>query len=867
MDYKLNVKKKSSTSYSEVDLFPEAIINFDLDFYDVDNIDKIKVPVNVSLSLPMTDNNVLIIDYDPSSNQYNTIPRDPFDFELYIDNTKVFEGNLYVESYSFNNTIPIVNVRMVDRIQEIFKDLKDATFTGMYFDYNSVTSFDAFLSTSSGTIGNEPSKNDILFPYIDFCNDTDRFGYAQRQFIQFGPDSNKVGIIPAYKVSSFVERFFNEANVGVISRFFELGNYGTSITNNNPDDLYMLLNTKLHSSSRSRTRGFYLVEGPYEHFINEYTDYIEADGTSPSKENTNYPAQTYGWNYNPTPYSNAVDNDFGLDYKTNIPNDATNLDGAYFGSHMNYTAKPFPNDLLTGNPRELPTGAFIDLEIPMIKIGDNQFAMVKNINHISSTAKFNVVATLWKDGSPKETFRMVNTDGSLKLLAALDANKVDLSNETAENFVGYTDVDPQSGSSPYPSWQPIYIGPTAPRKELYSSLRFGPNEVGQFAWEDKRFEVEAGSTYSVSISFEWIEGALICDYVNTWQVHPTNIYQFHGWLIPDNVVTNNVIYKEDVIKAVFKSNPSSVGHLYLSFVSTDNHNPYFNDDDLNVYWSIQYSDVDPYATIKEILSRFNLSVVYDQNTQSVLIDRLPDIRSENQDVDITNKIDDAQEITVDITTKIAKSIEISTSKNNLEFDTFGYEKKEINQAGSDELKFSLNSRFYNKSLCGPEVVDEYEGGYLSDNEIGFTNNEFSKYTEAGITFGYISAPQYTTNIKRGKFIDKSFYKGLVYETLRSHVFPRFITHKSGSLRLNHFDENGDTTTLYDFFVGNDNILYYDRPKVNLTALFDKDYAFNIKDNYSKTNIAYIGGNGVIVKSLNGQLFEGGIYGEVEGIIL
>ena len=867
MDYKLRVKKKSSQSYSVADLFPETVINFDLDFYDVDNIDKIKVPVNVSLSLPMTENNVSVIDYDPSSSQYNNLPVDPFDFELYLNNIKVFEGNLYVESYAFNNAIPIVNIRMVDRIQEIFKDLRESTFTDMYSDYNSVEYFNTFLQTNSGTIGVEPSKDDILFPYVDFCNDVERFGYAQRQFIQFGPDSNKVGIVPSYKVSSFVERFFNEANVGVTSRFLELGNYGSSLPNNNPEDLYMLLNTKLHAGSRTVTRGFYLIEGPYEHFINEYTDYIEPDGNSPSKENNNYPAQTYGWNYNPTPFNNDVDNGFGLSYQTNVPNEADDLSKAYFGSHMNYTAKPFANDIVSGDPRELPTGAFVDLEIPMIKVGNDRFAMVKNINHISSTAKFNLVATLWKDGSPKENFRMMNTDGSLKLLEALDATKVDLSNETAENFVGYTDIDPQSGSSPYPSWQSIYTGSVAPRKELYSSLRFGPNEIGQFKWEEKEIEIEAGSTYAVSMSFEWVEGALICDYVDTWQVHPTNQLAILGWLIPDTSVTNNVIYKEDVTKAVFKASPNSVGNLYLSFTSTGSHNPYFDTDDVNVYWSMQYSDVDPYETVKEILSRFNLSVVYDQNTQSVLIDRLPDIRSNNQDVDITDKIDDAEEIVVDVSTKIAKSIEISTSKTNLEFDTFGYEKKEINQAGSDELKFSLNSRFYNKSLCGPKVVDEYDGGYLSDNEIGFTNNEFTQYTESGITFGYISSPQYTTNIKRGKFISTSFYKGLVYETLTSQVFPRFTGSKFSSISLNHFDENGDTTDLYDFFVGNDNVLYYGKPKINLTALFNKEYAFNIKDNYSKTNINYIAGDGVIIKSLKGQLFEGGIYGEVEGIIL
>ena len=85
--------------------------------------------------------------------------------------------------------------------------------------------------------------------------------------------------------------------------------------------------------------------------------------------------------------------------------------------------------------------------------------------------------------------------------------------------------------------------------------------------------------------------------------------------------------------------------------------------------------------------------------------------------------------------------------------------------------------------------------------------------------------------------------------------------------LYHFDENGDTTDLYDFFVNNDNILYYDKPKVIFTGLINQEYAFDIKDSYSKVFISYVNSNGIIIKSVSGQLFEKGIYGEVEGIIL
>ena len=137
MDYKLKVKKKADTTFSEVDLFPDTIIDFDLDFYNVDNIDKIKVPISVALTLPLTDSNASSIDYDPRENILTTIPTNPFDFELLMNGSIVLKGNLYVESYEFNNNTPVINIRLVDRIQELFALAKEKSFSQLYDDTDS----------------------------------------------------------------------------------------------------------------------------------------------------------------------------------------------------------------------------------------------------------------------------------------------------------------------------------------------------------------------------------------------------------------------------------------------------------------------------------------------------------------------------------------------------------------------------------------------------------------------------------------------------------------------------------------------------------------------------------------------------------
>ena len=160
----------------------------------------------------------------------------------------------------------------------------------------------------------------------------------------------------------------------------------------------------------------------------------------------------------------------------------------------------------------------------------------------------------------------------------------------------------------------------------------------------------------------------------------------------------------------------------------------------------------------------------------------------------------------------------------------------------------------------PEGFDQYE--------IGLTTNDFTPVTDIGITFGYLDRPNYKTNLKRGKFIDKNEFKGIIYDTYDAHTFDgRFVSTRTSSIKLNHFDNVGNQTDLYDFFVGNDNVVFYGKPKIRFKALFDKDYAYDIKNNYSVVTLPQVHSNGIIIKSVNGELYDGGVYSDIEGIIL
>ena len=68
MYFSLKISRDNSTFY-EVDLFPEQQLNYDVQFYDSINIDKIKLPFYTELKIPLTENNKDInrFDFDPNT--------------------------------------------------------------------------------------------------------------------------------------------------------------------------------------------------------------------------------------------------------------------------------------------------------------------------------------------------------------------------------------------------------------------------------------------------------------------------------------------------------------------------------------------------------------------------------------------------------------------------------------------------------------------------------------------------------------------------------------------------------------------------------------------------------------------------------
>ncbi len=82
MIFKLEISRDNSTYY-EIDLFSNQELEYDVDFYDSLEINKIKLPFATELRIPLTDNNKQSVrfGYDPLVNNAPDFPKDDFFFK------------------------------------------------------------------------------------------------------------------------------------------------------------------------------------------------------------------------------------------------------------------------------------------------------------------------------------------------------------------------------------------------------------------------------------------------------------------------------------------------------------------------------------------------------------------------------------------------------------------------------------------------------------------------------------------------------------------------------------------------------------------------------------------------------------------
>ena len=74
MNFKLEISR-DNTNYYKLDLFPDPELEYNLDFYDNLEVDKVRLPFSSSLKIPLTTAN-----QDATRFDYNPLTSDKDDF-------------------------------------------------------------------------------------------------------------------------------------------------------------------------------------------------------------------------------------------------------------------------------------------------------------------------------------------------------------------------------------------------------------------------------------------------------------------------------------------------------------------------------------------------------------------------------------------------------------------------------------------------------------------------------------------------------------------------------------------------------------------------------------------------------------------
>ena len=78
MIFKLEVSTQPTTGFESVDLFPNQQLNYDIDFYDSLDVNKVAVPFSTDIKIPLTDTNISVFGYNPFTSVATDYPKEDY---------------------------------------------------------------------------------------------------------------------------------------------------------------------------------------------------------------------------------------------------------------------------------------------------------------------------------------------------------------------------------------------------------------------------------------------------------------------------------------------------------------------------------------------------------------------------------------------------------------------------------------------------------------------------------------------------------------------------------------------------------------------------------------------------------------------
>jgi len=908
MQFKLEISADNVT-FQKVDLFPEQQLEYDLDFYDSLDIGKVKLPFYTNLRIPLTVLNQSVdrFNFNPLTSDASTFPKQDYYFKITIfgSSSTVIIGVLNVKSFEYNSSQSFIEVELKDYLSKYLSTIKDKTLGTIYNApyYQNRQTMSSFLTNELGTLNTLPDyTRAISFPYIDFCNDVDgKFGYAARQFLEYGPSMTRGGIAPVFSVPKFFETlasYISSQSGGfplrADSKLFEIGAYstGTGITGFNPEQLHFATPARLLAKADTNTRNFFLRQSPAWAGTNESLESCTDLNNQPKLIHCDYfgnieTCGNYGSDGENQPLYDLAE--WGAEKLMDFyPYDDTSgfdQDGirGFFAPKVSFNAALSFN---SGNASATLEG--LKFEIPIVQ----EDKMVYGINETAaaSTMRWKVFIGVYRDGEQVKKIPLqssLNGPDILLSVSNIESTSQGFSNKTTHggNQVTYDfHICPKDEYNHDGALLAPIVGNT-----YKDTVDFEPTDV--YFPTDEELMVDSGSQYSVNYFLEPFDGELSLDVVQQYGLIGNG---FHYSTAP---YLNNVAYNvSDFRKSITRVN--SYGQLNIKFFANESVLPYRFSDEVSIQDSVNEScTLTVYEVLTAVLKRFECGLFYEydsvNSTDVLRIDPLSLARFGGQD--INQFLDDLKSVKISNGGDKIKTLEINNKSYNSYFDdlnndgiTIGSTVQEINPEGIAELKIDLKSSVYYKSVCGEEIDNETFNsnfGAFSARQLGFTANLFTANKDVGLRFAYLDKPLYKTNLLT-PIATLSGLQGddkmrtesqIVYGNQSLAIADiingqyalngRLSNYNTAGWNLLFEDEEGDVQDAYtDIFAVSEKILQSEQPRIEFNLVVPTAELASLDfflQTFSATNFTP---SQILVKSASGDVYDDFAYLTIEGIL-
>lgn len=919
MEFKLEISR-DNVIYYEVDLFPEQQLDYDLDFYDSLEIDKVKLPFYTKLRIPLTANNKASnrFDFEPLTSLSADFPKDDFYFNITVFGSSSTEigGILNIKSFEYNSAQSYIEVELKDYLSKYIAGISDLKLGTLYGSetayYRNRHTFADFLTTTAsggeaGTIGQNPDyTRPISFPYVDFCNDVDgKFGYAARQFMEYGAGLNRTGIMPVFSVPKFLEYiglYLDTASfpLRVDSKLFGVGDFAGSpaFADMQPEKLHMVIPSQLLAKQDINRRNFSVRQSPAWAGTNKNLDYCgDVLGTQKLIRTDWFGHMETAGNYGTDGEGNPVYavEEWGADKRMGFyPYDTTtgfDDDGirGYFCPKVSFNSSI---SLASGN--QSATLETIKYEIPVIQ--DDKMVVNIDTSNANSDMDFGLYVGIYVDGVIKKKIRLQDSGG----------NDLVLNAQGARTSQGYSNKNDYNATFDYkycdgtgPFTQGTDTGAIFSYNATWVDVIEFESVVAHFPQGEELF-IDGGSQYSINYFLEPLDGSLVIEYVDNYAFqspNPTVPYFYAASITPSTFEAYDI--KKAITRIGEPDGSGDYGQLNIRFTSNADTFLYKTDDEFSIEDSI--NDTCPLKVmdiLPEVLKRFDCGLFYqydNSTSQHVLrIDPLSVVRSGSQD--INSLVDDLKSVKIFNGGDKVKTLTLNNKDYDLYFDDFdndgvtiGSTTQDINQEGITEIKIDLNSSIYYRSVCGEEgpnydEVTNYKA--FSQNELGFTENIFTPNKDVGLRFAYLDKPLYKTNLLVPYVTLKGFginedmvtdsqviFSNIYLPTLTTniggqHIFNgRLFPYNTAGWSLMFEDEDGNATDSYNrIFAVSEKILQSENPRIEFDMVVPTTSLASLDFFLQTLNATRFTSNPILVKSAKGEVFDDYAYLTIEGIL-